>query len=138
MNLYGIQSSDIAMYWPVVAPLVMKPFVRLEAYKDYDVEDVLENIRAGKQQCWIAHEDDRVTAVFITQIIVRKKRKVLFVPLIGAETGTIKQWIGAIEVFKAFADEKGCDAILGIGRKGWEKVLNPDRVRIEYEFKVGK
>lgn len=136
MNLYGIMSDEVEAYWPLILPLLEKPFVRMKMYLDYDIEYVLEQIKAAKMQCWVAHEKDEVIAVFITQILVRPKRKILYVPFIGAKRGTIKHWIGALDYFKAFAAETGCDVVKGIGRKGWERELCPDSVKLEYEFKV--
>lgn len=136
MNLHGIQPDEIMIYWPYIQPLLNKPFVRMELLKDYDVEYVLEEVKAQRMQCWIAHSNDKIDAVFVTQIINHPKRKILTIPYVGAEPGTIDTWIEAIDVFKAFAKENGCAAIRGWGRKGWEKVLKPDSVRIEFDIEV--
>ena len=136
MNLYGIQPEEIDMYWPYVLPLLNKPFTRMEILKDYDTGYVREQVRKKHMQCWIAHENDQINAVFVTEVIKNPKRKILTIPYVGAVNGTIDTWIGAIDTFKAFARENGCEAIRGWGRKGWEKVLKPDSVRIEFDIEV--
>ena len=78
----------------------------------------------------------RLIAVFVTQMIKHPKRKILTIPYVGAENGTIDTWIEAMDTFKAFAKEHGCEAVRGWGRKGWEKVLKPDSVRIEFDIEV--
>lgn len=135
-NLHGIQPDQLPIYWPYVLPLLEKPFIRLELFKDYGTDYVLEQVRALKMQCWIAHEDNKITAVFITQVLDNPNRKVLAIPYVGAESGTIDTWIDAMDTFKAFARENGCTIIRGWGRKGWEKVLKPDSVRIEFDIEV--
>ena len=108
----------------------------MELVKDYDTDYVYERVKDARMQCWIAHEDDRITAVFVTQVIKNPKRKILTIPYVGAENGTIDTWIEAIDTFKDFAKEHGCEAVRGWGRKGWEKVLKPDSVRIEFDIEV--
>ena len=136
MNLPGIQPDEIEMAWPLIQPLLLKPFTRMEILKDYDTEYVLECLRDQSMQGWVAHENDRITAVFVTQINVFQKRKILSIPYVGAENGTIDTWIGAMDTFKDFAKSHGCSAIRGWGRKGWERVLKPDSVRIEFDIEV--
>ena len=136
MNLHGIQPDEIMAYWPLVVPLLEKPFTRMELLKDYDVGYVLDEVKAKRMQCWIAHSGDKIDAVFVTQIINNPKRKLLTIPYVGAERGTIDTWIDAMDTFKAFAKEHGCTAIRGWGRKGWERVLHPDSVRIEFDIEV--
>jgi len=136
MNLHGIQAEEIGLYWPHIVPLLNKPFVRMEVVKDYDVDYLLKMLRDSMMQCWIAHENDKIIAVFITQIHSYPKRNVLSIPFVGAENGTIDTWIDAMDTFKEFAKENDCSAIRGWGRKGWEKVLHPDSVRIEFDIEV--
>lgn len=136
VNLYGIQPEEITVYWPYILPLLNKPFTRMEIIKDYDVGYVLGEVKAKRMQCWIAHADDKIDAVFVTQIINNPKRKLLTIPYVGAESGTIDTWIDAMDTFKAFAKAHDCAAIRGWGRKGWAKVLKPDSVRIEFDIEV--
>lgn len=136
MNLHGIHPDEISVYWPHILPLLNKPFVRMELVKDYDTDYVYERVKDARMQCWIAHKNDQITAVFVTQVIENPKRKILTIPYVGAETGTIDTWIEAIDTFKAFAKENGCEAVRGWGRKGWERVLKPDSVRIEFDIEV--
>jgi len=136
VNLHGIQPDEIEMAWPLIQPLLEKPFVRMEILKDYDTEYVFDCLKDQTMQAWVAHDNDRITAVFVTQVNVFKKRKVLSIPFVGAEFGTIDTWIEAIDTFKEFAKANDCSAIRGWGRKGWEKVLKPDSVRIEFDIEV--
>ena len=134
--LHGVQPEEIDPLWPLLEPLLLKPLVRTEIIKDYDTSYVRDMMKDYKMQCWIAHEEDKINAVFITQIDDYPKRKVLSIPLVGAVNGTIDTWIGAMDTFKEFAKAHDCEAIRGWGRKGWEKVLKPDSVRIEFDIEV--
>lgn len=136
-NLYGIQPEEITVYWPYILPLLNKPFTRMEILKKYyDIDHVLEEIKAKRMQCWIAHADDKIDAVFVTKISPHPKGSVFEIPLVGAEKGTINAWIDAIDVFKAFAKEHGCSMVKGCGRLGWVKVLKPDIVQTEFYIEV--
>lgn len=136
MNLHGLSPKEVQQYWQYIEPLLSKPFTRMEIIKDYDTDYVYDQLMENRMQCWISHENEKLTAVFITQINIFPKRKVLSIPYVGAVNGTIDTWIDAIEVFKDFAKANDCGAVRGWGRKGWERVLKPDSVRIEFDIEV--
>lgn len=132
----GLTYDDALELWPLIEPLIEKPLVRTGAIKDFHPADILELIKSQAMQCWLIYDDDEVLCVAITQILAYPRRKVLGIPFVGAKPGTIKRWLQHMDVMEAFAIEHGCTAIRGWGRKGWEKVMNPDVVRVEFDIEV--
>lgn len=135
--LIGLQQNEIEPFWPYVKPFIEKAMRRTGVDKDYDPEFVLNQLLTNKMQCWVGHKDQEIRVVHVTAIDEYPKRRVLGIPFVGAVGGSIDEWIDHIEVFKEFAREHECQAIRGWGRKGWEKVLDPDVVRIEFDIEVG-
>ena len=135
-HLFGVPSKDIDEFWPMVEPYVRAPLERTGTIKDMHPEDVLEAIRKSDMQCWVVHEDGQIICAVITQILVYPQRKVLGVPFAGAINGTMPKWVQHFEILKDFAKENGCGAVRTWGRKGWERVLQPDEARVEIDIEV--
>ena len=134
--LAGISRDDIDQFWPRIVHLIAKPLVRTGAIKDYHPEDIRQFCKDGSMQCWLAHEDGQILAVGITQVIVYPQRRVLGVPFIGAEDGSINSWFEHLESLLEFAEEQGCEALRVWGRRGWERLLNPDNIGVEFDIEV--
>lgn len=134
--IVGLPADDAEQLWPDLAPLYAKALKRTGADKDYSTDDILTLVKSQDMQCWFVHDRLRVVCAVITQILVYPQRKVLGVVLVGALPGTIKSWLDHIEVMKNFARDHGCTALRGWGRKGWERALNPDVVRVEFDIEV--
>jgi hypothetical protein len=135
-HLYGISPQDIDQFWPKVESYVRAPLERTGAIKDIHPEDVLEAIKESDMQCWVEHDDGEIIGAVITQVLVYPQRKVLGVPFAGAVNGTMPEWVGHFEILKEFAKAQDCGAVRVWGRKGWEKVLNPDESRVEIDIEV--
>lgn len=136
MPLIVLQADEIDHFWPLVSPFIEKAMIRTGVIKDYDPEYVLNNLRAGYMQCWIGHEGEDIKVVHITMIDDLPKRKVLKIPLVGAEEGSIDNWIEHLQVFKEFARAHGCSVVRGGGRRGWERKLHPDKVHILFDIEI--
>lgn len=134
--LIGLQPGEVEEFWPHVRPFIEKAMARTGILKSYDPEYVFEKLKTFEFQCWIGHSNKQIKVVHITTIEVKPKRKILCIPFVGAVEGTIEDWIDHLEVFKEFAKAHGCTTVRGYGRKGWEKVLQPDDVRIEFDIEV--
>ena len=133
--ILGIPHDEIEEWWPALAPLVRKPLEH-EKVKELTTDDILDRIKSRDMQCWIAHEDGQILSVGITEIIEYPQRRVLGLPFLGAVKGSIDHWFEYFEVIKDFARAHDCDVVRIWGRKGWERVMKPDHVRIEADFEV--
>ena len=131
-----VKGCDVEQIWETIEPLIAKAMMRTGVIKSFDPEFVKLQVLSERWQCWVGTENDAIKVVYITFIENFPKRKVLEIPLVGAIDNLIDMWIDHIEVFKNFAKAHGCSAVRGGGRKGWEKKLNPDAVRIEFEIEV--
>ena len=135
--LLGVQSGEVDSIWEQVKPLIESPIYRTGCDKDMDAEDVKAKLLTTDSQLWIVHENAHPYCAIITTIQVFPKRKVLAIPFVGCEEGYEEDWVEHLEYLKTFAAHHGCAGIRGWGRKGWERVLNPDRVRIEFDIDIG-
>lgn len=136
MSLYGVNREEIDEWWPQIRHLVEKPLVRTGVIADFSPEDVRDLIRSGDMQCWIGHSDGKILVCGITEIMVYPRRKVLGIPFVGAEDGSIALWLAHIETLKDFARHHGCEIVRGWGRKGWVRALRPDHERVEFDIEV--
>lgn len=134
--LFPVRPDEIDQFWPKIRHLIEKPLVRTKADRDFSPEDIREAIREGLMQCWIAHDGGTILVVAVTEILCYPRRKVLGIPFVGAETGSLDQWIDHMEAMKVYARENGCKAVRVWGRAGWVKVLNPDVTRLEADIEV--
>jgi len=134
--LYGVKAEEIDEFWPQIRHLVEKPLVRTGAIKDFAPEDVLNFIKNREMQCWVAHEEGKILAVGVTQVLVYPQRKVLGMPFVGAESNTIKAWLEHFATFEEFARSMDCECIRFWGRKGWERLFKPTDSRIEFDIEV--
>lgn len=79
------------------------------------IEDVEAFVACGKYQVFFGRE-----SIAITEIASYPRRKVLNI-LHGG--GDLNELLNELEPSMcAFARSQGCDAIMGTGRKGWERV----------------
>lgn len=134
--LVGLAHDDVVQMWDDIKPLYERALVKTGAINDFLPEDILEAIEARDMQGWIVHDRHQIICAVATQILVYPRRKVFGIVLVGAEPGTISSWLQHFDILKDFALAHGCSAIRGWGRKGWEKTMNPDTVRIEFDIEV--
>ena len=136
MNLYGIPGAEVDLYWSRIAPLLEKPIERLQLQRFIKLEEIREYVRSSDMQCWVVPHDDRILVAVITQIVVLREIKILTIPYLGAQRHTMHLWLHLFSVLKDFAKAHDCKIVRGWGRPGWEKVLKPDTVRIEFDIEV--
>ncbi|HJR55328.1 MAG TPA: hypothetical protein VJ798_02020 [Rhizomicrobium sp.] len=89
------------------------------------IDDVERLLACGRYQFWAGR-----AAAAITEITEFQRRKILTVMHGG---GDLAELLDEIEpALCAFAREQGCDGIMGLGRKGWERVTQPRGYRLAY------
>lgn len=118
--LLGIASERLPKLWHLCAPLIDKAVQSIES--DYDIDDVYQRALAKDCQVWAWVESGQITACFVTEIIIRPKRKILTVPLIGGSG--LKVWRrGVDETLGEYGKYHGCEYMEGYARKGWLRIL---------------
>jgi hypothetical protein len=89
------------------------------------MEDVERLIASGQYQFWAGRN-----AAAVTEITEFQRRRILTVMHGG---GALAQLLDEIEpALCAYAREQGCDGIMGLGRKGWERVTQARGYRLAY------
>lgn len=117
-EIFWVRRHEIPAAWPEIE----KHISRVE-HRDWDVEDVLEELEAGRAQAW-GLRSDQVMGFWITRIENTYSKKFGLV-WITAGTGMDV----ALPVYREFIEpwfwEQGCQWIEIHGRKGWKRVM-PD------------
>tara|TARA_R100000808_G_C2150583_1_gene159373 strand:- start:1264 stop:1758 length:495 start_codon:yes stop_codon:yes gene_type:complete len=100
----------------------------LEYDSTYTTYDVLNDLRAGKAQLWVAGYGDTVDGICVTCINTYPKSKVCLIWLLSGNRGGVYSWElinQLLTKIEAWAEAQGCDLMSIEGRPGWERVL-PD------------
>jgi len=130
----GVNAEDINAIWPTIEHLVQKPLTKTKSDIYYDTDDIKNYIKSRDMQLWVAIDNNKIIAIFVTQVLIFPKRKVFDIFLVGGSG--MNKWITtAWRTFKAYATEQHCDGIRGFGREGWTKVL-PDKITINVNWDI--
>jgi hypothetical protein len=118
----GLQADEISKFWDELVVLLDKPLKKTNARKHYSPEDALYKCMDRDWQCWVAFTTE-IDCVFITYIETYPTgHKNLVIYLVGGSK--IDSWLQeAWETFKDYANFHQCKQIVGMGRKGWLKML---------------
>lgn len=133
--LTGITGRNLVAVSSRILELLHKALDKMPC-DDMTPEDIFEACMANSMQCWVAYSRDRIVGVMITSILIYPQRKVLGIHQLAADSWTLPKWMPYFERIKDFARAHDCDAIKFWGRPGWEKLLQPDILRIEGEIKL--
>lgn len=118
--LIGIASERLPKLWYLCAPLIDKAIQSTEC--DFDIDHVYERALSKDCQVWAWVEDKKITACFVTAILIHPKRKICSVPLIGGRG--LRVWRNGVdETLGKWAKEQGCEYLEGYARKGWLRIL---------------
>ncbi len=112
--------------WPVVGPL-LEPAVKC-SHGCYELDDVLADIKAGKQALWVDWEGGQhINAAMTTMFDQYPRKKTLKVVFVGGRH--MKKWLPEFRsLVEAHAKRNGADAVEGFFRKGWVKVWPGARI----------
>jgi hypothetical protein len=89
------------------------------------IGDVERLLVRGQYQLWAGR-----AAAAVTEITEFQRRRILTVMHAGGELGELLDEIEP--VLCAYARNQGCDGIMGLGRKGWERVTRGCGYRLAY------
>ncbi len=112
-----VAQSNIDYIWSSVERFIKAAFTKHTG--DDSEEGVLELLRLGKAQLWIAHDGRGIRAAAITRLAtVSNGRRICFCVACGGED--LGEWSRAgITEIEKFAKANNCDAVRLSGRKGW-------------------
>lgn len=119
MELHIISGEDTDKYREIINSHV-DSFVALLKGR-YGRDDVFEQIKEGNWTLWVTHEDSKLKAVIITQVMTYPKIKEFQILLCHGEN--YKDWCYLISKMEEYAKLLGCDKMVALGRMGWEKIL---------------
>lgn len=121
MKLLLVEWDEVPRYWPAIEAWVG---LALRRSLVYAAPDILRLLLQGEMQLWIAADGGTVCACAVTEIR-RCPRSTLCVFVVVGGRG-IDEWIGFEAGIAAWAKRKGCRAIEGSGRRGWERQMKDD------------
>lgn len=121
--LSGVMAENVNHVWPIVEPYIVDALKKTGADKEFSPESIRGMCVDRSMQLWVAHIDNELMAVFVSEIIQYPLRKALAIPFVGSNRHTIDIWIQVYGVFEAYARHSGCSVIKGYGRRGWVKFL---------------
>lgn len=117
---HGIKGSGIDAIWPVVWACLEKAVARTGGR--HDEASVLDGIRNGDMQLWMAGPLGNTEKLAVTTEIVQYPRqkwaRILFV---GGEG--LPMAFGFLGTIEAWAKAQGCVGVEGIGRPEWSRLL---------------
>lgn len=117
MNVIGVASKDIGRIEEKLLP-----FLRLvEGGGRFPAEHILEDLKAGQRQCWVAVEGSTIHAVAITKVYTLEGRDICEISQLAGEG--FEEWNSAVEEIAAWAKHIGCAEIEATGRPGFRKLL---------------
>ena len=109
--VYGIPTIYVNQVWSQVEP-ILKDVIE---ESDDTVESTRQAVLDGTYHLWIIGD---YSAVAVTQIIERPKRRIAWIQFIAGKDMNI--WFDAwIEALEHYAQNEDCAAIEFAGRKGW-------------------
>jgi hypothetical protein len=105
--------------WPEIKPWVAKA---MKYHPFVDADDTLVLAMSGQLTVFVAIVDDKLSGVFMVELLRYPKRLVANIMVIGGRRGSMKRWLDdMLEVVATWARALGCDALQGTGREGWAR-----------------
>ncbi len=124
----GVPAANAPVPWRRCWELLSRAVERYQRPDKWTSESLLESVRAGNCQLWIAWSWDRrrVEGAVITRILEKPPMapddRVCEGVLVGGDH--MAEWgPGMMGLLKAWALEQGCSYIGGPGRKGWMRAF---------------
>ncbi len=121
LNVVGITSDDIDIYIPILKVLLDASIKKSNAL--LTVDSIIKAIKDRDMQLWIVKEDEKISAVCVTEILITPLCRIL--GIVALAGGNHKQWKDLLEqTLTDYAKEKACKYIEIQGRRGWNRILN--------------
>jgi hypothetical protein len=115
--------STLDLIWSQAEPL-LAPAVAREL-GSFTTRDVYRWVQSGAHQLWVVSEGGRVLAALLSQVQPQPARKRVLV--VHSAGGTrARRWIPAVvNVLEGYAHLHGCTEMRVVGRRGWQRYLEP-------------
>lgn len=132
---YAIPREEVWRVWPGVAEWIDSAY---KAADEIMPLDILDQLRSGHRQLWVAWGDEqRVLCAVLTRIVQLRSGRALQVTGCGGEQ--VERWSDLITTLESFAKDEGCTKIQVSGRPGWARLYRNSgyratRVVIEREL----
>lgn len=124
-----IATENVDLVWPLVVEKIEAAIARGDG--EYRSGDVLVNLRAGRAQLWLGHDETlKIKMIAVTRIEVWPAVKRFRVDILSGEGLT--EWLPVLPVLESWAKDWGCEEIVGNVRPGMGK-----RLVEEMGFKLG-
>lgn len=119
-NLTNVPQEYVYSVWDSVSPLLNNAIQ--EGGNRWSLQSVREDINSGKQQLWIAYdENDKIVVAFTTSVDTYPNRTVLSYMFLGGSE-LLKNADKVDKAVCEFAILSGCDGIDIVGRTGFKRV----------------
>ena len=116
-----VSSKELPLVWPKVVPLLVKGKSAWEEY--FELEDIRTMILSGRAQLWLPIEE----LVLITELV--QHPKIMVLNLLIAVGDNLNEALKHLRDIELWAKELGATKAIGIGRKGFLRVLAPSGYR---------
>ena len=127
-SIYLLNQEQVQHYWPrIEAELEAEP----ELWNGWwTTESLFDGSVTGVIQVWVVSHNEKITAVFMSHILVAPAGKILQVFWMRGRLpeGALGQISLALDHFGQF---HGCFRLTVHGRKGWERLLRHLNARFE-------
>lgn len=115
-----VPQDSIDIWWGQLFPWI-EDFC-LYSQGSFDPPFILETIRSGFMQPWVVKKDEKIIAVWLTEIRKTAVKEFVMIVATGQE---MKEWADFLPSLEKYAIANGCKKMVGVARPGWEKILKP-------------
>jgi hypothetical protein len=119
-ELVQFRKEEIEKVWPLAHALVQKA---CETNGGYNAEHILEYLKEGSMQLWMAieSESNKVICVCVTEIRQYPNFKVCDLRITTGEQ--FERWYNFMDQICQWAKSNGCKKMEIFARPGWERIL---------------
>lgn len=107
--------------WPLILPWVTEALTKGRA--DETPDEILARLLAGKQQLWLAWDEDaqRALGICITEVFDSARGRTCNLAILAGTD--FKRWQHLVDAVKEVARGMGCVRLEMSARKGWERYV---------------
>jgi hypothetical protein len=117
-----VHPESLKVFWPLVSH-----FIQMAIDKGSDrfcLSDVLKLLEEKKAQLFVFRDEEILGACVTT---IESSRACKWLRIMWAGGRDLDKWFHFLEPIEQWAKSIGCEKVVIIGRKGWEKKLNDYR-----------
>ena len=119
-TMTAVPSTELKSIWPKVASL-LSPAIGFSGGR-IDMASVFDWLTDQRYILWLAYQDGRIGAAFVTREAHYPLRSMLAVDLAGGSH--LDEWANsATATFQAYARAAGLSGVECAGRKGWTRAV---------------